>query len=85
MVYKNKILKDFFKIDKKSYLKTENKMTNIKKLLDLSETCVKTLSKRAIDENTNFKLLAQAILEREATSNSFEKTAVRGTKKNKNK
>lgn len=57
----------------------------IKKLLDLSETCVKTLSKRAIDENTNFKLYAQAILEREATSNSFEKTAVRGTKKNKNK
>ena len=57
----------------------------MKKLLDLSETCVKTLSKRAIDENTNFKLLAQAILEREATSNSFEKTAVRGTKKNKNK
>ena len=57
----------------------------MKKLLDLSETCVKTLSKRAIDENTNFKLLAQDILELEATSNSFEKTAVRGTKKNKNK
>ena len=57
----------------------------MKKLLDLSDNCVKTLSKRAIDENTNFKLLAQAILEREATSNSFEKTAVRGTKKNKNK
>jgi hypothetical protein len=37
------------------------------------------------DENTNIKLYAQAILEREATSNSFEKTAVRGTKKNKNK
>ena len=57
----------------------------MKKLLDLSEMCVKTLSKRAIDENTNFKLYAQAILEREATSNSFEKTAVRWTKKNKNK
>lgn len=57
----------------------------MKKLLDLSETCVKTLSKRAIDENTNFKLYAQAILEREAIANSFEKTAVRGTKKNKNK
>jgi len=57
----------------------------IKKLLDLTDNCVKTLSKRAIDENTNFKLYAQAILEREATSNSFEKTAVRGTKKNKNK
>lgn len=57
----------------------------MKKLLDLSENCVKTLSKKAIDENTNFKKLAQAILEREATSNSFEKTAVRGTKKNKNK
>jgi len=57
----------------------------MKKLLDLTNNCVKTLSKRAIDENTNFKLYAQAILEREATSNSFEKTAVRGTKKNKNK
>ena len=57
----------------------------MKKLLDLSDECVKTLSKKAIDENTNFKLLAQAILEREATSNSFEKTAVRGAKKNKNK
>ena len=57
----------------------------MKKLLDLSDNCVKTLSKRAIDENTNFKLYAQAILEREATSNSFEKTAVRWTKKNKNK
>jgi len=57
----------------------------MKKLLDLSDECVKTLSKKAIDENTNFKLLAQAILEREATSNSFEKTEVRGAKKNKNK
>jgi len=57
----------------------------MKKLLDLSDNCVKTLSKRAIDENTNFKLYAQAILEREATSNNFEKIAVRGKKKNKNK
>ena len=57
----------------------------MKKLLDLSDYCVKTLSKRAIDENTNFKLYAQTILELEATSNSFEKTAVRGAKKNKNK
>jgi hypothetical protein len=57
----------------------------MKKLLDLTDNCVKTLSKRAIDDNTNFKLYAQAILEREATSNSFEKTAVHGTKKNKNK
>lgn len=57
----------------------------MKKLLDLSDNCVKTLSKRAIDDNTNFKLYAQAILEREAISNSFEKTAVRETKKNKNK
>lgn len=55
----------------------------MKKLLDLSETCVKTLSKRAIDENTNFKLLAQAILEREAITNSFEKTEVRGQKRTK--
>lgn len=38
----------------------------MKKLLDLSEECVKTLSKRAIDENTNFKNLAQSILEEEA-------------------
>lgn len=55
----------------------------MKKLLDLSDNCVKTLSKRAIDENTNFKLLAQAILEREAITNSFEKTAVRGQKRTK--
>ncbi len=27
----------------------------MKKLLDLTEECVKTLSKGAIDENTNFK------------------------------
>ena len=38
----------------------------MKKQIDLSETCVKTLSKRAIDENTKFKLLAQKILEKEA-------------------
>lgn len=57
----------------------------MKKLLDLSNNCVKTLSKRAIDKNTNFKLYAQAILEHEAISNSFEKNAVRGAKKNKNK
>lgn len=38
----------------------------MKKLLDLSDECVKSLSKRAIDENTDFKNLAQAILEREA-------------------
>lgn len=57
----------------------------MKKLLDLSEECVKTLSKRAIDENTDFKNLAQVILERESKSNGFEKTKVRGQKKNKNK
>ncbi len=39
----------------------------MKKLIDLSEDCVKMLSKRAIDENTNFKLLAQDILEKAAT------------------
>lgn len=50
----------------------------MKKLLDLSDECVKSLSKRAIDENTNFKLLAQKILETESLK-------VRGTKKNKNK
>lgn len=55
----------------------------MKKLLDLSDNCVKTLSKRAIDDNTNFKLYAQAILEREAISNSFEKTEVRGQKRTK--
>jgi hypothetical protein len=38
----------------------------MRKLLDLSEDCVKTLSKRAIYENTDFKNLAQDILEREA-------------------
>ena len=38
----------------------------MRKLLDLSENCVKTLSKRAIDENTNFKILAQNILEAES-------------------
>jgi hypothetical protein len=38
----------------------------MKKLLDLSEQCVKSLSKRAIDENTDFKNLAQRILERES-------------------
>lgn len=57
---------------------------NMKKLLDLSDECVKSLSKRAIDENTDFKNLAQAILEREANPNGFEKTKERG-KKNKNK
>lgn len=56
----------------------------MKKLLDLSDECVKSLSKRAIDENTDFKNLAQAILEREANPNGFEKTKERG-KKNKNK
>ena len=57
----------------------------MKKLLDLSDNCVKTLSKRAIDENTDFKNLAQGILEREANLNGFEKTKERGQKKNKNK
>ena len=50
----------------------------MKKLLDLSDECVKSLSKRAIDESTNFKLLAQKILETESLK-------VRGAKKNKNK
>lgn len=52
----------------------------MKKLLDLSDECVKTLSKRAIDENTDFKNLAQDILEREANLNGFEKTKERGKK-----
>jgi hypothetical protein len=38
----------------------------MKKLLDLTDECVKTLSKMAIDENTNFKILAQRILEAES-------------------
>ncbi len=38
----------------------------MRKLLDLSDECVKSLSKRAIDENTNFKKLAESILERES-------------------
>jgi hypothetical protein len=41
----------------------------VKKLLDLSDKCVKTLSKRAIDENTKFKLLAEKILEEESERN----------------
>ena len=52
----------------------------MKKLLDLSDECVKSLSKRAIDENTDFKNLAQDILERESKSNGFEKTKERGQK-----
>jgi hypothetical protein len=38
----------------------------MRKNLDLSEKCVKALAKRAIDENTDFKNLAQNILEKEA-------------------
>ncbi len=55
----------------------------MKKLLDLSDECVKSLSKRAIDENTDFKNLAQDILERESKSNGFEKTKERGQKNKK--
>lgn len=55
----------------------------MKKLLDLSDECVKSLSKRAIDENTDFKNLAQDILERESKSNGFEKTKKRGQKNKK--
>lgn len=43
-------------------------MAKKRKLLDLSEKCVKQLSKRAIDENTNFKNLAEEILESEILS-----------------
>ncbi len=45
----------------------------MKKLLDLSEDCVKTLSKRAIDENTNFKNLAESILEAESKKERGQK------------
>ena len=45
----------------------------MKKLLDLSEDCVKTLSKKAIDEDTNFKNLAQDILEKEAVKDRLKK------------
>lgn len=55
------------------------------KRIELSDDCIKYWAKRAIDEGTSFKPCVEAYLEREATSNSFEKTAVRGTKKNKNK
>lgn len=55
------------------------------KLIELTPECIKYWAKRAIDEGTSFKPCVEAILEREATYNSFEKTAVRGTKKNKNK
>lgn len=55
------------------------------KRLELSAECIKYWAKKAIDEGTSFKPFVEAHLEREATSNSFEKTAARGTKKNKNK
>ena len=38
----------------------------MRKLLDLSDSCVKTLSKAAIDKNSKFKNLAENILESEA-------------------
>ena len=41
-------------------------MKTIRKLIDLSEDCVKALSKKAIEQNTNFKQYAQQILEKEA-------------------
>ena len=55
------------------------------KRIELTENTIKYLAKKAIDEGTSFKPFVEAHLEREATYNSFEKTAVRGTKKNKNK
>jgi len=50
----------------------------MRKNLDLSDSCVKTLSKRAIDENTVFKKLAEFILENAANPNGFEKTKAGG-------
>lgn len=47
----------------------------IRKNIDLSEDCVKTLSKRAIDENTDFKNLAQKLLEKEAEKTKQKATA----------
>lgn len=51
----------------------------MKKLLDLSEDCVKTLSKRAIDENTNFKNLAESILEAESKKERGQKNKKKKT------
>lgn len=55
----------------------------MRKNLDLSDNCVKTLSKRAIDENTVFKKLAESILENAANPNGFEKDKAGGVKKKK--
>ena len=55
------------------------------KLIELTPECIKYWAKKAIDEGTSFKPCVEAYLEREAKSNSFEKTEVRGAKKNKNK
>ena len=60
-------------------------MTKQSKRIELSAECIKYWAKKAIDEGTSFKPFVEAHLERESTSNSFEKTAVRGSKKNKNK
>lgn len=45
----------------------------IRKNIDLSEECVKSIAKEAIDNGTNFKRLAQSILEEHATKNESGK------------
>lgn len=65
------------------------------KRIELSEECIMHISIEAIHRKTNFKKYVEEFLERmrfgqydftpNPTSNSFEKTAVRGAKKNKNK
>jgi hypothetical protein len=47
-----------------------------RKNLDLTIECIKTLSKRAIDENTDFKNLAQNILEKESEKITFKNIPV---------
>jgi hypothetical protein len=61
----------------------KTQIPKMKKLLDLSKNCVKTLSKRAIDEDTVFKKLAESILENVTNPNGFEKDKVGGAKKKK--
>lgn len=57
------------------------------KLIHLSEGCIIRWSKFALDNGMTFKTFVEKHLEEQEFKllNSFEKTAVRGTKKNKNK
>lgn len=48
-------------------------MKNIKKQLELTEDCVKTLAKIAIDKGVTFKKFAESILEKMAKKNNIKK------------